>query len=329
MTKESKALLPVYVVVGTDELKRESVLRRLRMRLEELGDLSFNSDSFDASEDEASAILNACYTVPFASERRLVVVNDASKARKADVQRIVSYMDDPVDTTVLMLVADTLPSSSPILRKAKEMPAGTLIDCTPPKAKELPSQVMRMAGIHGLTMDLEAARRLVHHVGESTVHLDEELRKLSLMLADAGGDRTVDARLVDEVVAHVSEPKPWDFVDAFARRDPYACSGILGHMRSTSPISLLGQCVSRVRELIAAKVASEAGGDAKARVAEMLALGGKRSFVAGIRIEQARNYTMAELVDALDASLEAERAMKSGIDPSVAFTEWAFGVMGR
>ena len=43
-SSNSKALLPVYLIAGEDELKKERVLDRLHKRLEKMGDLSFNSE---------------------------------------------------------------------------------------------------------------------------------------------------------------------------------------------------------------------------------------------------------------------------------------------
>ena len=40
-------LLPAYLINGEDQLKRETVLKRLRSRLEAMGDLDFNCDTFD------------------------------------------------------------------------------------------------------------------------------------------------------------------------------------------------------------------------------------------------------------------------------------------
>ena len=42
-TKKDTQLLNAYLIVGEDELKRETVIRRLRQRLEKMGDLAFNS----------------------------------------------------------------------------------------------------------------------------------------------------------------------------------------------------------------------------------------------------------------------------------------------
>ena len=48
-TSNKNSLLPVYLVIGEDELKRETVIRRLHARLEKMGDLSFNSETFSAA----------------------------------------------------------------------------------------------------------------------------------------------------------------------------------------------------------------------------------------------------------------------------------------
>ena len=45
--KQEAPLLPVYLIVGEDALKRDTVMKRLRARLSSMGDLSFNADEFD------------------------------------------------------------------------------------------------------------------------------------------------------------------------------------------------------------------------------------------------------------------------------------------
>lgn len=76
--------LPAYLINGEDELKRETVLKRLKSRLSEFGDMDFNSDVFDGDTAEGADIVTACNTMPFASEKRLVVVHRADALKKAD-----------------------------------------------------------------------------------------------------------------------------------------------------------------------------------------------------------------------------------------------------
>ncbi|HIT51606.1 MAG TPA: DNA polymerase III subunit delta, partial [Candidatus Aveggerthella excrementigallinarum] len=77
--QKTDTLLPVYLVVGEDELKRRTVLDRLRKRLERRGDIAFNSDEFDGAVATGEAVVAACNTVPFASDVRLVQVDAADK----------------------------------------------------------------------------------------------------------------------------------------------------------------------------------------------------------------------------------------------------------
>ena len=92
--------------MGEDSLKRSRTLEKLRGRLEELGDLAFNSDALDGELAEGGDIVTACNTVPFASEKRLVHVRNADKLKKVDAEAVVSYLKSPCETTVLLLEAE-------------------------------------------------------------------------------------------------------------------------------------------------------------------------------------------------------------------------------
>ena len=86
---EQNGLLPAYLAVGEDALKRSAVIERLRARLSKMGDLSFNADDFDGEVCEGAAVVAACNTIPFASPVRLVHMRNADKLRKADSEELV------------------------------------------------------------------------------------------------------------------------------------------------------------------------------------------------------------------------------------------------
>ena len=79
-------LLPAYLAVGEDALKREAVIARLKARLGTMGDMAFNSDEFDGEVAEGAAIAAACNTMPFASPVRLVYVRNADKLPASGVE---------------------------------------------------------------------------------------------------------------------------------------------------------------------------------------------------------------------------------------------------
>lgn len=314
-------LLSAYLVNGEDELKRETVLKRLRARMEKLGDMDFNSDTFDGETALGGDIVAACNTMPFAAEARLVVVRNADALKKADSEALVEYLAEPSATTVLAVVARKLAKNTRLYKALAAMGKQAVIDCTPKKAYELPKTVRGMAVSHGITMSDAGARRLVELVGENTVHLDAEIKKLAL--AHAGGQPIGPAE-VEALVTRSAEVKPWDFTAAFAARDTAECVNLLGKMESASPYALIGMCVTRLRELIAAHALAARGqGGAK----ELAAYLKQPEWRVKNHPAWARRWTAGELRRALITARDAERAMKSGTDPHDAFKDWMLSVL--
>ena len=180
-------LLPAYLINGEDQLKRETVLKRLRSRLEAMGDLDFNCDTFDGKDALGGDIVAACNTMPFGIDKRLVIVRNADDLKKADSEALVAYLASPADFTVLALLANKLAKNTRLYKAAAAVGPKAVIDCAPRKAYELPSQVRAMATSHGIAMTDSAAKLLVELVGEDTVHLDAELKKIALAHTGATG----------------------------------------------------------------------------------------------------------------------------------------------
>ena len=312
--KQEAPLLPVYLIVGEDALKRDTVMKRLRARLSSMGDLSFNADEFDGETAQGGDIVTACNTVPFASPVRLVEVRAVDKLKKADAEQLVSYLGSPNGSTVLALVAEKLAKNTRLYKAVAACGKTAVIDCAPLKRYELPRTVRSMAVTHGVTLTEGAAVKLVDLVGEDTVHLDSELKKIAL--AHRGTDAVNEHEIVD-MVSRTAEVKPWEFVDAFAARDVRKCLLYLGRMDSVSPHALLAMCTTRLRELVCAR--------------SMADRGNPRGVAAALKapdwrvknhVNWARGFTAAELRRAIISSRDTERAMKSGADPRSAFLDW-------
>lgn len=318
------ALLPAYLVVGEDELKRQTTIEKLRKRIAATGDLEFNHDVFSGEEAEGGQIVAACNTMPFAADVRLVEVADAEKLHKADSEALVSYLSDPCPTCVLCLSAVKLAKNTRLYKAAAAVGKNAVIECEPKKKAELPRVVRGMAVTYGVTFTDRAAAKLIELVGENTVKLDAEIRKIAL--AHSSSDAVSD-RLVEEMVVRAAEPKPWDLVDAMAQRNLAATLQQLGYMKSTSVYSLMALCMKRIRELVCARALLDRGD--QAGIAEALGLKGKRAFLAKGYIANAKRFSPRDLRGIVIAARNAEQAMKTGADPDAAFVDWLILVCGK
>lgn len=322
--------LPVYLIVGEDQLKRQTVIERLRKRLAQFGELSFNSDVFSGDSADGKTIVAAANTLPFASEKRLVQVNSVEKLKKADVEAIVEYLSSPSESTVLALLGEgKLNKASKLYKACQAISPKAIIDCTPFKRYELGGKVQSMARTHGVEFTPAAASTLIDLVGTNTVALDSEIRKVAL--AHRGAD-AVNENEIMSLVARTAEVKPWEVVDSFAARNLARCIKLFNeYLSSLSPkdreragSSLLYQCNTRIRELIT--VISLGNRGESNGVAKKL---GIPDWRAKNLFKWARSYSLEELEAALIASRDVEKAMHSGADVNEAFFAWMVDTVSR
>lgn len=96
-------LKPVYLLYGDEEYLANEALGRLRgmFETEEGGDL--NVEILDAAETDVERIIDIADVAPMMSSRRLVIVNGVDKLSKKGKDRLVAYIKEPNERTVLVL----------------------------------------------------------------------------------------------------------------------------------------------------------------------------------------------------------------------------------
>lgn len=313
MPQTTSGLLPAYLVVGSDDLKRTRVAARLKARLNE--DFSaFNLDERVASSDlEASDVLASLNTLPMGDTFRLVMIERADKLPKPVSEAIVTYLKDPNLACVLCLIAESLPKNTRLYKAVAKVGKQAVVDCSPKKRWELPPFVCKMAQAYGVRMDQAAAAELVSRVGESTTMLDTQLKVLVEYCRDAGVITTQD---VERYVVRVAEVKPWDFLDAVCARDCAKALGLYRLMQNPSQVALCSLLTGRLRELICAK-ALDARGQGSMLATELK----KQSWQVKNHLGWSRRFAAGALERDLVRCAQCERALKSGADPDVTFTQ--------
>lgn len=304
-------LLAAYLIVGADQLKRETATRRLKARLDE-GLSAFNLDERDASvATDPTDVAISLNTLPVGDGFRLVLIHDANKLPKPVSETIVSYLANPNPGCVLCLVAETLAKNTRLYKAVAKVGKRAVIDCAPIKAKDLPAYLIKHARAKGIALDRQAAVELVSRVGESTTLLDSQLTTLGELCAGTGRVTVAD---VEAHVARTAEVKPWEFLDKVASGDAVRALELYRHMQSPSHLALLTLLVRRVRELACARALIERG--QQRQVASEL---GKQEWQVRSVVSSARRFAPGQLEACLAACAKAERALKGGADEQTAF----------
>ena len=302
---EKPALLPAYLIVGPDELKRKQAVARLRARVE--GPFSaFNLEELVAGGDlEPVAVLASLNTLPMGGDRRVVVIENAEKLPKAVSEAIVDYLKDPNQSCTLALVATTLAKTTRLYKAVAKVGQRSVVECAAKKGRDLPPYVQKLASAHGVGMAPDAARELVARVGDSTTMLDTQVATLAALL---GGSGTITLPFVEKNVARVAEVKPWEFLDRLSERDAHRALALY-RLLDGSALGLLSLVTGRLRELVCSR-ALYGRGQAQNLATELK----KQEWQVRNYVRWARAFSDGELERLLGECARTERALKSGAD---------------
>lgn len=320
MADSKKQLLPVYLLVGDNELKKENAIARLKARLDEVGAADFNFDTFSGEAATGFDVVNACLTMPFASDFRIVVFNECDALKGDGLAALVEYVNAPVDTAVLVLTAEKLAKNTRLYKAVDALGREAIIECETAKGADLNKAVISLARKHGLTLSFDAAAALVSFVGSDMVSLDSEIERLSLAHAQGA---SLDSGDIMREVERTSDVKPWIFLDAFCKRDLRECLDCLSYLQDSSPYTIVSMLAVRIRELIAAKEYAERGGQ-KALAAAL----NVSDWKVKNHIRWGSSFREGELEQMLTDLACTEQAMKSGTDPDTALTEFLLQSIG-
>jgi DNA polymerase-3 subunit delta len=297
-------LKPAYLIAGSDRPKVDRAVARLRTRFDH--DAVEHHDANETTGDDAVASCNVMGL--FGAGQRLVVVDNVEAWKAPDAKAVATYLKAPAPGTTLALVASELKKDAPIAKAVAASGELLIWDVT---AKAVPRWIADQFKLNGTKAEPEACRLLAELVGDDLYELAGEVEKLSTWAADA---EVTEADVV-QLVAPRAESPPWNLTDAWGMRD---VGGVLREAermldRTGDPVSrtiprLVGSLTRHLQRARAAHRLEEQGlspGDAASKL-------GMKPYPAQKLYAQVRNFSGAELDDALIRMAELDHALKGG-----------------
>lgn len=297
-------LQPAYLIAGSDGPKVERAVARLRSRFDADAVEVHHADA--TSGDDAVAACNAMGL--FGGGTRLVLVEGVGAWKAADVKAVAAYVASPAPGTTLALVAGELKKDAPLAKAVTGHGTVLLWDVT---AKKIPQWIADQFKLHGLRAEPEACRLLAELVGPDLHDLAGEVDKLATY---AGGEPVTEAD-VEALVTPRAESPPWALTDAWGARDVAGVLRAAERMldRTGDPVSrtlprLVGSLTKHVRNARAIQRLEEQGLSSSEAATRL----GMKPYPAQKLYAQVRNFSQAELDDALVRLADLDHALKGG-----------------
>lgn len=305
-----------YVFYGEEEFSRSEAVTSLRARMAEddLGDL--NTTSLDGRALPLEELINACNTLPFLTQRRMIIVHDMlQRFQRAggsqEAARLAAYLPTMPETTRLVFVeSGALHKDNPFLAKTQGLPGGHIREYTklPPRSQELRRWIAQRARTHQVGIAPQAIELLIERVGNDLRALDHELGKLAGRVAYT---RPIAVEDVNALASYWPQRDIFGMVDALGNKDRRAALALFHTLLDddADPLYLLTMIARQVRLLLAVKdlQANEALG--AAAVAKSLGL---ERFVVDKLAKQSALFTLVELGNLMERALEVDHGIKTG-----------------
>ena len=239
---EEGKVYPVYLLDGEEEYLKERAKEMIVERWLSPSSKAFDLLVFFADETSPEEIVNSCQDLPLFSERRAVVLRRAEVYSPQTIRPLRNYLLAPSPKTVLIILQR---GKGPLLKD--DMKKGGYYLFLPPKGRDIPYWIKRLAKEVGVEVTPQALNLLQDLVGGDLMSLRTELEKLSLYVGDKGRIEEGD---VQEIGGEVRSPSAFQLAEAILKGDLKGGFDALGRLwqKGEPPLKILGAIAWQFRQ---------------------------------------------------------------------------------
>lgn len=293
---------PVYCLYGEEAFLKKSYKNQMKNAV--LGEDAMNFQSFYGKDADINEIISLADTMPFFSEKRLILVENSGLFKK-DAEPLASYLSRMPDSTVLLFVEEQVDKRNKLYKKVKEL--GYVTELSRQPESQLKAWIIRILKQENRQISQTAMELFLSSVGDDMEHIRTELEKL---LSYTEGREAILPADVEAICSVQITGRIFDMIsDIAARRQRAALDKYYDLMASREPpMRILFLIARQFNQLLMVKelVSMGKGKDEIAKKA------GIQPFVAAKAMNQAKGFSLKELQSCVEKCVEAEESVKTG-----------------
>jgi DNA polymerase III subunit delta len=302
-----------YIFCGVDEkLIKESIDLIVKQVVSE-NFLELNYVKFDGNKVSVDEIQNACETLPFLGEKRVVTVYRAlflsdrdDKENKKKIEQINNYIDNLPKHCVLIMYyvfEDEREKPSNNIKKLEKKAA--VIKADKLKGEKLYKKVKDIFELGGKDIGKVELRFFCDNVDHNMDIIANETSKLISYTES----RDITRQDIIDMFPQKSDNDVFDLVDFVSQKRPEKALDIMNELihRGENPLGILSMIERQFKLLFNIKFGIEEG-KSKETLAKELRL---HPFIAEKLMLQSKKFTKGQVKKCLQLCLDTERTLKS------------------
>lgn len=292
--------LSLYFLVGEPFQREEALRYLLDFLLPEARDL--NLDLFWGDEFDVSAFTSSLRSLPMGSGRRVLLVRSCEQVGRDAWRRLSPFLGDVPDHVSVVFSGEKLDRR---LVPEEALKGALWAEFEPLRGRRLVRWLVERARKLGKELSREAAELLTAYLGEDLQALAGELEKLSSYLGSRMRIEAEDVRKVTGAWA----VRTFQLTDAVGGRDSARAASLLRSvLESGQPVNFVLAVLRKHWETLARLKLKKGRPKSAADV-------GVHPYFLERYINQAEVRSEDEIARGMEAIVEAEHKVRSGVDP--------------
>lgn len=293
----------VYLLCGEEAyLKRMCEQRIKKACIQE--DDTINYHLYEGRNIPVGEVIDLAQTMPFFAEKRLIVMKNTGLF-KGSCDEMADYAGEIPPTSCLLFVEDEVDKRTRLYKAVKKY--GEVVECKRQDEKSLTVWIVSRLKKEGRQITQGDLRLLLEKTGMDMNIISQELEKLICYTYGKNvitGD-DIEAVCTGQITNHI-----FDMINAMAEKQLQRALGLYYDLLALkeAPLRILA-LINRQFNLLMQVKDLQRLGKVKAEIASKTGL---PPFAVGKYISQAKGFTMTELYQALQDSVQAEEDVKMG-----------------
>lgn len=246
----------VYLLYGIEAYFIEETLKRIKRQLSDQGELEVIT--FDMEESKVDEVMYEADTIPFFSDKKLVIAKNAFflKATEKGKEKIAhdtlnleEWLKSPSPSAITVFIApyEKLDERKKITKAMKQ--AANVIESASLQVHDLKGWILHELSSHGKTMSDGAIDCLIELGGTDLVHLQTELTKIATYV---GEEPEIDMDTIKKLLVRTLEQDVFTLGNAYLSGNKSVAIEIYHDLlkRKEDPLKLNALIATQVRLMV-------------------------------------------------------------------------------
>lgn len=297
---------PLYYFFGEESYFLDKLTGLLESKVLNPGEETFNKAVIYGNEAKAGRLMGELRSFPMMAEHRLVLLKEAQQMNKAELEKLVPYLKQPLQSTVFVIVfkGKKMDGRSKAFKAIKEN--GVIFESKSLYENQVSNWIGKFLKERDYTLEPSALQVLVAYLGNNLSLIESELEKIFIYLGPE--TKHIPLPVVYEMINVDKDFNVFELINALGVRDHSKSHFIINQMmknvKDHPPILVVFQLFKFYQRLALLQSKKLARVDDIGRFLRI------HKFIAGQYATALRNYNARDLQRNLVAVLEADLFLK-------------------